>query len=663
MSWLKADPELAGWHLSAGRLSWLSLSLALVVAPHVARLPVWITVLFAMMCLWRLWRVHLGDDRPPKRWWLVLIALAIIPAVYAGFGTVTGQQAGVAMLTLLAGIKLLETRGLRDAYVLSFLGFFLIITGFLFDQSLPTGVYMIAVIVVMTATLLSLGVSPGHSPAMGVAPHLRRAGGLVAQAVPLMLVLFVLFPRIPGPIWGLPKDANTAVTGLSDDMSPGNISSLSQSDAVAFRVRFDGRPPPVSQLYWRGPVLERTDGRRWTRGERVFGPGPVDLGRRGQPVDYEVSLEPHGKRWMFGLDLAVVAPRQAGVSRELELRARRDIHDRRIYRMRSYLDYALEPERPRARATALQLPADTHPQARALAKRWKAQLQTPQAIVKHALDWFRQQGFVYSLTPPLLLGDAVDEFLFGSREGFCEHYASAFVVMMRAAGIPSRVVTGYLGGEFNPMSDHMVVRQRDAHAWTEVWLQGAGWTRVDPTSAVSPTRIDQGIDAALPPTLGPSALGYTPSANIAGTLRQIRQAMDAVQTRWNAWVLGYGPERQREFLREFGLSAPGYGSMILALTVAITALLVATAVWMLYRRDRRDPLRTAYDEFCTKLARAGLIRETQEGPRDYADRVTRMRPELTPAVQHITDIYVQLRYARNSGSLDSLKREIAAFRP
>ena len=290
MNWSSPDPELAGWHLSAGRLSWLTLSLALVVAPHVSRMPFWITGLFLITCFWRLWRAHHGDDRPLSRWWLMFIALAVVPGVYGSFGTITGQQAGVALLTLLSGIKLLETRSLRDAYVLSFLGFFLVITGFLFDQSLLTGVYMVAVVVVMTATLLSLGISPGHSPAMGVVSHLRHGGVLVAQALPLMLVLFVLFPRIPGPIWGLPKDANAGVTGMSDDMSPGNISSLSKSDAVAFRVRFDTPVPPVAQLYWRGPVLAHTDGRRWTRGARALQLGPVSsVARRGQPTDYEIT--------------------------------------------------------------------------------------------------------------------------------------------------------------------------------------------------------------------------------------------------------------------------------------------------------------------------------------------------------------------------------------
>ena len=278
------------------------------------------------------------------------------------------------------------------------------------------------------------------------------------------------------------------------------------------------------------------------------------------------------------------------------------------------------------------------------------------------MQWFGEQGFVYSLTPQLLSNDNVDDFLFGSRDGFCEHYSSAFVVLMRAAGIPARVVTGYQGGEFNPLSGHLVVRQRDAHAWAEVWLAGRGWTRVDPTAAVSPTRIDEGIDAAIPPKLGPDLLQFSPPAKIADTLRQIRQAMDAVQTRWNAWVLGYGASQQRQFLRELGLDA-GYGSMVIALTTLLGVSLAGLAVWLLRKRDARDPLRAAYDSFCSKLARQGLARQAHEGPQDYAGRICATRPELSASVQQITGTYIALRYSEHGDTLDQFKREVAAFHP
>lgn len=660
--WFAPDPELSAWHLSAGRMTWLALSLALVIAPHGVRLPIWITTLSLALCGWRLWRVHHGDDRPPPRVVVVFIALAIVPAVYVSMGTITGRQAGVAMLALLAGIKLLEARGLRDAYVLSYLGFFLVITNFLFDQGMVTGLYMLAVVTVMTASLIALGGSAGRSPAMAAPAHLKRAGVLVAQAIPLMLVLFVLFPRIPGPLWGLPKDAWSGVSGLSDEMSPGNISNLSQSDAVAFRVLFQGQPPPRARLYWRGPVLDVTDGRRWSRGARGAWPRPVRFQRAGQALDYEVTLEPHGKRWLFALDLPAATPAGAVMTEALELRSRRDVSERMVYRMRSFPTYRLERDAPADAPDPLHLPAARHARAKALARGWRDELGEPRAVVARAMAWFASEGFVYTLTPPLLEGDAVDDFLFESRQGFCEHFAAAFVVLMRAAGIPARVVTGYQGGEQNPINGYLVVRQRDAHAWAEVWLPGQGWTRVDPTSAVVPQRIDLGMNAAIPPTVDAAGLSFTPAPALADTLRRLRQTLDAVQTSWNAWVLGYGPSRQRELLTGLGIDAASYGALVITLTLSVTALLGLLALWLFARRARRDPVRAAYATFCTRLARRGLVRRPTEGPCDFAARVATQRPDLRAPVDAITRDYVALRYG-SGGDPAALRRQVARFRP
>jgi transglutaminase-like putative cysteine protease len=478
-----------------------------------------------------------------------------------------------------------------------------------------------------------------------------------------MLVLFVLFPRIPGPLWGLPKDAWSGVTGLSDDMSPGNISSLSQSDAVAFRVTFRGEPPPPAQRYWRGPVLDVTNGRRWSRGHRSLKRRPVRFRRHGDAVHYEVTLEPHGKRWLFGLDLPAFLPIRSLVSSELELRTTRDVRERLRYRMVSYSSYALEPERPFKPWPSLSLPQRVHPRARALALKWRKGLKHPQAVVDHALRWFREQGFRYSLTPPRLPGDPVDDFLFGTREGFCEHYAGSFVVLMRAAGIPARVVTGYQGGEMNPLGDYMLVRQRDAHAWAEVWLEGRGWVRVDPTAVVAPVRIEQGMDAAIPPTIGPSGLGITPAPAVADTFRRLRQAMDAMQANWNSWVLGYGATRQRQVLSRFGLDSSSAGSLVLTLTLLVTLLLAALAAWLFRRRTRRDPVRGLYDTFCARLARRGITRRPEEGPRDFALRAAAQRPEIASTIHAITDAYVALRYAGSHADPGLLRRQVTAFKP
>jgi len=638
---LRADPEIRGWRLDQRRLGWLCASLALVLAPHGLRLPLWVSGLFAMLCLWRLWNARRGD-RLPSRWAVVAISLAILPGVYFSYGTLTGRAAGVALLTLLAGIKLLEARSLRDAYVLSFLGFFLIITHFLYDQGIATGLYMLAAVVVMTATLNTFS---NHGERAGVVPQLRAAALLVAQALPLMLILFVLFPRIPGPFWHLPKDVGAATTGLGDNLRPGTISQLSQSDAVAFRVRFDGPPPPPGQLYWRGPVFTHTDGQRWTPGRQVINRRPPPFEARGPAVDYEITLEPHGRKWLIGLDLPASVPTDAVISDAFQVLATRKVRDRRRYRMHSYPRFRFRNPRPRRILEVLALPPGRHPKARALALSWRRETSSDTAIVRRALNYYRRQPFVYTLTPKLTHGDAMDDFLFNTREGFCQEYATSFTVLMRAAGIPARVVTGYQGGEMNPLGDYLMVRQRDAHAWAEVWLRGSGWQRVDPTAAVAPGRIERGIDAVIPPRLGLAGLDLDPGPVVIDAFKRLRLTIDNVYARWNAWVLGYGQDQQRRFLNHFGLDARDYSNLVLALTVLLASALLLIGYGLLGKRRRPDPLTGCYRRFCRKLASLGLSRAGWEGPWDYARRVARAKPELAAPVKAITNIYVALRYA------------------
>jgi len=663
MSWLlHPDPEVRDWRLDQRRLRWLCACLILVLAPHGLRMPLWISAIFVGLCLWRLWNCRRGD-RLPSRWAVVFISLAILPAVYLSYGTLTGRSAGVALLALLAGIKLLEARSLRDAYVLSFLGFFLIITHFLFDQSIATGIYMLAVVVVMTATLSSF-TEPGARAPLG--RQLRSAGLYVAQALPLMLILFVLFPRIPGPFWKLPKDATSATTGLGDNLRPGTISNLSQSDAAAFRVRFDGAPPPAELLYWRGPVYTETNGKRWTRGTPVFNRRPPLFAQRGPPVDYEITLEAHGGKWLIALELPASLPKGAVISDAFQIQAARKVHQRRRYRLRSYPQYRLADSQRQRPRQALALPPGRHPKARALALSWRREEAGDEAIVKRALNYFRTQPFVYTLSPKLLSGDVVDEFLFDSREGFCQDYATSFTILMRAADIPARVVTGYQGGEMNPLGNYLLVRQRDAHAWVEVWLRGRGWQRVDPTAAVAPERIRQGIDAVIPPRLGPELLDLDPGPVVIDAFRRLRLAIDSVHAGWNAWVLGYGQEQQWKFLDLFGLDARNYGNLVLALTGLLAAGLSLLGYGLLRNRQRPDPLVLSYGKFCRKLEARDLPRAPHEGPWKYAQRVVSARPELARPVNAITTAYLTLRYARagtGDSTLGQLQKRIGSFRP
>ena len=657
---MRANPETRHWTLTPERSLWITGCLVLVMVPQSTRIPVWVSASFALLSGWRVANAIRGLPLPSK-WPIIVMSAAMLAAVYFTYGTLFGRDVGIALLAVLSGMKLMESRNLRDAYVLSGLGYFLVITNFLYSQSIFTGVYMLVVVLMMTATLIAFSTERGELDARA---RLRMAASMLMQAAPLMLVLFFLFPRLPGSLWGLPRDAHGAVSGLSESMSPGRISRLSLSDAVAFRVTFQSNAPATKDLYWRGPVLWYTDGREWVSGKpgRSWRAQYVEL--RGEPVDYTVTIEPHQQSWLFALEVPTTIPLGAQMTQDFQLRTPKPVRARRRYEQRSF------PQARRSRVSieeqtaALTLPPDMHPKARALALGWRKELRNDDAIVARALDYFRQQPFVYTLTPPLLKNDTVDEFLFDTRSGFCESYASSFAVLMRAAGIPARIVTGYQGGELNPLGDYLIVRQRDAHAWTEVWLEARGWVRVDPTGAVSPNRIELGMDAAIPPTLGPAGLDLPTRGPLWETWQRWRYGIDVIKSGWNEWVLGYGSQRQRELLALFGVDSGDLSSLVMGMLAIIGIMLGILALGLTRRRPLAvDPVLRVYRRFCRKLARAGVVRRASEGPLDFADRVVSTRPQLRQPVNRITDLYVALRYAGNDSPIGEFKRAVSAFRP
>ena len=647
--------EVRDWELTTERLLWLTVSLGLVLLPHVTRVPLWITGGFAVAALWRL-HAHRRTKEPP-RWAILTLTVVMLPGVYLSYGTLLGRGAGVALLVILAGMKLLETRSIRDAYIVAFLGFFLVITNFLFSQSIANGLYLLTVVILLTATLIGLTVDSGNlKPARRVA----LASQMLLQAVPVMLLLFVLFPRISAPLWGLPKDAFSARSGLSDTMSPGQISSLSLSEEVAFRVKMLGRRPDPGALYWRGPVLWTTDGQTWRARKAGRGIRPMYSEAVGAPIDYEITLEPHNRRWLFSLDVPATIPAGGQMTEDFETVAVRPVQERRRYSMRSYPRGRMVRMSLEQRALALELPSDRHPRAKALAARWLAQASDARAVVAMALTYFNRQSFYYTLQPPPLPADSVDQFLFESRRGFCEHYSAAFTVLMRAAGIPARIVTGYQGGRYNELGEYLVVRQRDAHAWAEVWIPDLGWTRVDPTAAVAPERIQRGVDAVIPPTIGPGALGIAPSEPVRRAWEWVRQGVDALNNGWNQWVLGYGSRRQAQLLGNFGLDANNYLAISLLLAVG-TGVVLGAILWLMSRRGSTlDPAAAIYARLCAGLARKGIARRPGEGPRDFAVRVGRVHPRWRAAIEQATETYIQARYGHRPNTLEKLKQDCSA---
>jgi transglutaminase-like putative cysteine protease len=628
----------------------LLLALVPVLAPHAERLPGWCSAFAGAMFAWRAWltwRAARGPVRPPGRWLLILLTFAALAATVYTHRTLFGRDAGVTFVTVLLSLKLLESRTRRDAVVAIFLSYFLILTNFFYSQSIGTGAVMLAALVLITSALIAASRDAAPMPLMR--QH-RLAAIILAQAFPMMLLLFLLFPRVQGPLWGLPADAQAGVSGLSDSMAPGNITRLSLSDGIAFRVSFSGPPPRGADLYWRGPVLSEFDGRTW-RAIMANPMRPARFEAAGPAVDYQVTLEPSNRNWLFALEMPTRLPDFAKLTADLQPVADRPVTARLRYGARSYPGYRSVPAEEAADLEPyLALPVRSNPRTRAMMAGWYFENPDPRALVARALQYFRAEAFFYTLEPPLLDNNAVDEFLFGARRGFCEHYASAFVVMMRIARVPARVVTGYQGGEINPVDGVFTVRHSDAHAWAEVWLPGSGWTRVDPTSAVSPARVERGLQGALPERFAPPLIARFAGGWGGQWLVRARLGWEALGNKWNQLVLNYTPDRQRETLERAGMKTPTWQQMVMTLSLGIGTLLLGATLWMLRVARERDPVKREWDRLCARLARRGLGRAAHEGPLDFAARAgAEMTRRALPAeaaqnLRRVAEDYAALRY-------------------
>jgi len=640
--------------ITASQTWWLlgaALTALLPLAPHV---PPWLIAIALVLLAGRA-LLNWTQRKLPARGWLMLLTFAGAAGVLAQFKTLFGQNPGVALLILFLALKPLEVRTRRDGLAVVFLCYFLILAQFLFDQSIAAAGMMLATIVTVTAALGSLADGRARP-----ADLLRRSGTMLLQAAPFMLLLFVLFPRVQGPLWGLPRDAFSGLTGLSDSMAPGSISNLSQSDAIAFRARF-AEPPPRDQLYWRGPVLNDFDGRTW-RIERRLPAQRLPYTPQGPAIDYEVTLEPHAKRWLFALELPGSLPPDSMMTSDYQLLAKAPVTARQRYKTSSHTAMTVgidESERVLQRARTL--PPNFNPRTRELAASWRQQHGSDDdAVLDAAKRFFLSQGLAYTLTPPLLGQHGIDEFLFETRQGFCEHYSGAFVFALRAAGLPARVVTGYQGGETNPFDGYFTVRQYDAHAWAEVWLKDRGWQRIDPTAISVPLRIEQNLAAAVP---AGSNVPFMARLDLA-LLRELRLRLDAVANNWNQWVIGYNPERQREFLDRLGMRAPDWRQMTATLTVLAGLVLLGFTAWALRQRRRTDAVQRTWLKLGRKLQRRGLPRQPWEGPLAYAERIAARFPESATEIGAISAIYGRLRYGKLDPVLFSeLKSRVARFQP
>ena len=640
------------------------LALFVAIIPHVAALPLWIVAWCIFM--WGYVLVCMKYGRPmPGRLVRNIIAVVGLIGLLLTYHTRLDSSAYISLLAIMAAIKPLEVSTHRDGMVTVFLAYFIIITSLLQTETLLITLYMFISVLVTTAVLVRI-----NDPGGRFREQFRVSGAILLQALPLMLVLFFLFPRMDGSLVGITR-TDTGVTGFSERLRPGSVSRLVEDNAVAFRVEFDDDIPGFGDLYWRGIVFAHFDGTGWRHERRVRKVDDVES--TDDAVGYNVILEPHRSRWLFALDYPATIPEGGMLLEDFTVLSQDPVHRTKRYAMASGLrDHTGETADPKAHYT--NLPESGNPESRFLAADFAANAGTTEAIVRRGLDYFRENDFIYTLNPPLLGADAIDDFLFDSQSGYCEHYASAFAFLMRSAGVPARVVGGYLGGEINPYGNYLIVRQSYAHAWVEVWDREKGWSRVDPTLAVAPGRLSDGPAGALSPgEIRGFAQNYL--RPFSSYIDQLRYGWDAFSKNWDAWFGGYSLDQQKALLERLGIDYSYRSAPVKLLLAAITTvfLLFGAYFFLHFRRrgEKPDNVKKHYDVFLKKLARTGVEKPPWAGPLEFARDAARRRPDLAGAIYEITNLYIALRYApafheEANGREDAyvrLERAVKAFSP
>jgi transglutaminase-like putative cysteine protease len=642
------------------QLLWITACLGLTIIAHVDTLPVWVTVTVGASGALRLLLAARDRDAPSAPVRFVVSAFAI-GMLFVQFRTFNGLSAGSALLALIAGLKVLETKTRRDISVVAMTVYFLSLAALLKSESFWLFTYLVGVCWLTTSTMLRLTSSASAGRRRN---SLRHAGRILVHALPLALAFWLFFPRFGGPLWQLPDDSHGATSGLSDSMSPGDISDLAQSDDVAFRVRFSGATPPAEERYWRGPVLHDFDGRAWSRNAA----GPVNappLVFHGSAYRYTVSLEPNQHNWIFVLDWPSSSDAAHGSLTDDYMLVQTSVISQPVDVVATSYSHAqaAEPLSDAMRKRDLRLPTGRNPRSRQLALEMHAAHLDTLDYLHAVLEMFRQQPFYYTLTPPLLGDQAVDEFLFDSKRGFCGHYASAFATLMRAAGIPARVVTGYQGGTYNRFAGYWILRQSDAHAWDEIWIEGQGWLRVDPTSMIAPERVERGLSDVVTPGHEFTSRWQQRTTWLGDT----RLQFDALRLLWRQRILGFNQGSQEKLLSLLHIPEPD-GQKVAIMLAACLILGMSWLTWQVRRElvsRPRDPLSRAYDVLCRRVAAAGMPRKPSEGPEAYAARVAALRPDLAAPLVGLCRRYSDLRYGDTAAqsAVARFAAAVRAFRP
>lgn len=651
-----------------------------VLLPHLFRLPTWVTLVCVVCAVWRI-VLYTGRGFYPSGILKFLLVVIAVLGIFSSYGNLFSLEPIVALLVTAFALKLIEMKHKRDVTAVIFLAYFVAATHFLFEQQIQDAVYMVVAVVLVTAALVALQQDPGRQQQTGASPlpALRIAAKLLLQAIPLTILMFIVFPRIE-PLWSVPGAQSSGKTGPSDSMSPGDISELANSGELAFRVSFEGEVPDTQKMYWRGLVFNHFDGRRW----RTVAPKTqqsqsnqwqpysrkslTEVVRGGEPITYTVTIEPNKQPWLYSLAYARSTSDTVLPAKDFTLRTVFPLESRFQYQVTSYPDSVLSPQlSPAQRQAGLQLPDAYNPRSLLFAKQLRQKQGSDRAYMQSVLRHFNREPFVYTLKPGKLGRESIDEFMFEQRRGFCEHYASSFVFLMRAAGVPARVVVGYQGGELNPYDGYVLVHQFDAHAWTEVWFEGKGWVRVDPTAAVAPERVEHGFSEALQDELDDGTVLPFSARDIAA-LQWLRLRWDGINYSWSKWILNYDSETQMMILESWlGAVTPWRIALFI---LGVSALVLGVVAVSLLRQGVKHKLHvvdSCYLRHAKSMQRLGLVRSVGEGPDSFSERIALLDSDLAAPAKRIAYLYKKMRYELPAGEsiarsdLSKLQSEVRIF--
>jgi|TARA_R110002073_G_scaffold25832_2_gene85198 transglutaminase-like putative cysteine protease len=650
---------------------WLITGSLLASIPQMMNGPVWIAAVVLFLQCWRV-LVQRGRLRMPGRVLRISVLATAVGLTLYSYGTLFGPDAGITLLVCAFNLKLLEMNKMRDAYVVIVLNYFVLATVLIVRQDFLISLYVFVVLFFVTAALIGINQPEANIRARS---QLRYAAALVAQAFPLMIFLFVVVPRV-APLWEMKSDQKKAKTGMSDSMAPGEVAELSRSAELAFRVQFIGEAAPKPERYWRGLTYSWYDGRRWSQAlpQNISASDVVaypsrfkprwysDLERSaaGPQYQYRIILEPTSREWLYAMTTPFIEQNNIGVVSDYRLISASPVTDSLSYTVKSYTRMPRGIDAPRwEKEFNLRLPAEGNPRSRAQAREWRAQAGSDDQYIARVMRMFRQQKFFYTLTPPPLGPDQVDDFLFRTRAGFCEHYASSFAVMMRAAGIPARIVAGYQGGEENPLGTHLLVRQYDAHAWVEVWLPESGWVEMDPTAMVAPERIESGLEQALQSQGSEFASAFNEAIGVSRLpiLKQLASAMDYIEFNWASIVLGYDGMTQTELLKKWlGEVSPLRIALLIAAGIGIIGLFFAVLLLWRGRRPSLEWWQKEYWRLHSALRKRGVEIPDHPAPGRLVELVSAQAPAAAEALKQWRECYEGVAYRANSANLNGMNK-------